>query len=353
MKANQIVLSLALILSTLFTPVKAKVPEFNNKPVEAVLEFYPNYTGHLLSVATVDHSYAYARQYRHTIVPADLAYLKDHIDLLKWSEGDEGMLTYFFVTFPGYVNPASKTHLAEYLTDLNSAVAARSFDSFKEKYAYFIREMDKWNGFNENTQIFSYAEEIQRLSGIWMNNYDRFRQEVWPEFEGYMVRLSAALNEKFDSWNLIREWEKRTGLTYDAPYYRVILSIGMNQDLCGKTFGYEKQCFGIQMDPKDLIHTVCRQAGLRMLSGLCASQYPAHDPSLCFMVYESMADYVTDQIFADLGLGEKITPRKRSNQDLYSIFDVIHQINPGIALSEVYAIALDTYSRASFASTGH
>ena len=341
---------LALTLGPLSQRGIAVVPESNRKNIEAVLEFYPNYTGHLLGAAQIGYSGSYARKYKQTVAAKDLDYLQTHAKLLQWSEGDEGILTYFFVTFPGYVNPASKKHLGEYLTDLNSAVAARNFDQFKDKYQYYIQELDLWNGFNENELIFAYRDEIQELSKIWMNNYDAFREEVWPVYEDQMSRLAQALNEKFDEWNLIRRWEKLTGLEYKAPSYRVVLSLGMENGPCFKSLGYDKQWCYFGNDPKQMIHQICQQTGLRMMACLCAGQYQDYNPNTCYQVYQSMAAYFTDQIFADLGLDQKIKSRQKTDRNLYSVFDVILNINPDIRINDMYAIALDTYTRASFAS---
>ncbi len=181
MKATRIFFLLALMLSLMSLQGEALNTEPNSKPIKAVLEFYPNYAGHLLGVARIGYDSPYADIFNHSINATDLTYLQEHADLIKWSEGDEGVLSYFFLTFPGYINPESKQELNQYLTALNSAVAQRSFDEFKQTYADDIEELDLWSGFNNNEQIFSYSDEIQSISKILMNNYDSFKTEVWPK----------------------------------------------------------------------------------------------------------------------------------------------------------------------------
>lgn len=348
MKATRFISLMALILSLLSLQGMALAPESNKKPVKADLEFYPNYAGHLLGVARIGYSSNYADKYQFSVNPIDLQYLKKHADLLEWSEGDEGILSYFFLTFPGYVNPASKNQLNEYLTDLNSAVAQKSFVQFKEKYKYYINELELWSGFNENKLIFNYSEEIQSLSKILMNNYDTYRQDVWPEQEAFMVRIANALNEKFDEWDLIRKWEKITGLEYLAPYYRVVLSNGIENGLSGKTLGYEKQWYFAGGDPKELIKSICQETGFRVLAGLCSQKYANYNPNICFEVYQTLAEYFTDQIFADLGLGDQLKTAS-SSSELYSIFDILSGMNPHLEVDQLYSIALDTYSRTKYA----
>lgn len=349
MKSPRVIFLLAIALSMCSFQGMSLVPESNKKPIKAVLEFYPNYVGHLLGVAQIGYHSSYGDKHKESILPEDLKYLKAHGDLLQWSDGDEGILSYFFLTFPGYVNPASKTQLAEYLTDLNSAVANKSFENFKEKYKYYISELELWTGFNENTLIFDYSEEIQMISKIMMNNYDAFRNLVWPEYYEKMEKLATALNEKFDEWNLIRRWEKLTDMKFEAPYYRIILSLGMENGPTGKALGYNKDWYYYGADPKILIRSVCHEAGLRILSSLCSDKYNNYHPNLCFEVYKSLSQYLTDQIMADLGLQNKIKQYSMHSSELYSIFDLILKVNPDFNVSQLYDVAINTYYRTNFA----
>lgn len=349
MKAICTVLFLALLTISGSITATASLPESNKKPIEAVLEFYPNYAGHLLGVAQIGYTSSYADHYKESVRAKDLKYLKDHADLLQWSDGDEGILSYFFLTFPGYVNPASKTHLAEYLTDLNSAVAQKSFSDFKEKYKYYIQELELWTGFNENDLIFQYADEIQEFSKILMNNYDAFRENVWPEYESYLNRLANAMNEKFNEWNLIKRWERITGLEFKAPYYRVVLSTGMENGPTGKALGYEKDWYYFGENPLVMMQNICQEAGLRILSGLCSNQYEKYDPRLCFEVYKTLSCYLTDQILKDLGLGEKFQPTNTVDSELYSIFDMLWLANPDLQINQLYDLAVATANRSIWA----
>ena len=123
MKERHFFVLVAIMLTTCSLQGMSFVPESSKKSIKAVLEFYPNYAGHLLGVAQIGYKSQYAEKYLESVKPTDLKYLKDHGDLLRWSDGDEGVLSYFFLTFPGYINPASKDQLADYLTDLNSAIS--------------------------------------------------------------------------------------------------------------------------------------------------------------------------------------------------------------------------------------
>ena len=325
------------------------MPESNEKPINAVLEFYPNYVGHLLGVAQIGYNSSYAYKHKESIYPKDLQYLMEHSDLLQWSDGDEGVLSYFFLTFPGYVNPESKIQLAEYLTDLNTAVAQRSFDNFKDKYKFHIHELELWSGFNENIQIFNYSEEIQEISKIMMNNYDGFKNLVWPQYDLHIQKIATALNDKFNEWNLIKRWEELTGLQFEAPYYNVVLSTGMENGPTGKALGYEKGWYYYGGDPEIMIKSICQETGLRILSGLCSDKYKSYDPNLCFEVYTTLSCYLTDQIMADLGLESKFKKSSVTSSQLYSIFDFLWEVNPNLEVRQLYDVALSTYNRTRYA----
>lgn len=349
MKAPRIFFLLALMASFLSLQGMSFVPESNDKPIKAVLEFYPNYAGHLLGVAQIGYQSSYAETYKESIYPKDLEYLRENADLIRWSEGDEGILSYFFLTFPGYVNPESKSELGSYLTDLNSAVAQQSFDEFKEKYQPYIENLELWSGFNENPLIFNYSEEIQSISKILMNNYDSFKTKVWPEYSAYMEGLANAMNEKFLEWNLIEKWETLTGMDFKAESYKVVLSTGMENGPTGKALGYEKEWYYYGDDPAEMIHSICQEAGLRILSGLCSEKYKKNNPLICFEVYKSLSHYLTDQIMADLGIDELNCRPGLVSSEIYSIFDLLWTVNPDMKVRELYNVAVDTYTRTKYA----
>lgn len=344
MRTICIIFVLALFVGPLSPKAIAVVPESNNKPVEAVLEIYPNYVGHLLGVAQVKSSNAYSREFRKTVYRNDFRYLKKNADLLEWTDGDEGILSYFFITFPAYINLTSKEELNDYLTALNSAVVVKSFDALKEKYNESVQNLDLWNGFNNNELIFSYGDEIQELSKIWMRNYDAYYSDVWPEQRYQISAVANAINQELESLNLINKWETVTELEYQADSYQIVLSRALKNNPEMKTLGYDKLWCHYCNNSNQMIKQICEDAGLRILAGLCSEKYQDYNPNVCFKVYQTMAQYFSDQILADLGLIKQIkTPGKEESQ-LYGIFNVIKEINPDIEVDQLYAVALDAFA---------
>ena len=349
MKERHFFVLVAIMLTTCSLQGMSFVPESSKKSIKAVLEFYPNYAGHLLGVAQIGYKSQYAEKYLESVKPTDLKYLKDHGDLLRWSDGDEGVLSYFFLTFPGYINPASKDQLADYLTDLNSAIAQKSFDTFKNKYEYYIEELELWTGFNENQSLFNYSEEIQTISKILMNNYDSFKEDVWPNETIQIQILADALNDRLQEWNLINRWENITGLKFDSPNYQVVLSMGMENGPTAKALGYDKDWYFYGDDPRWLVQNICEEAGFRILSKLCSDQYDNYDPRLCFEVYKTLSNFITDQILADLNIQHPSSLLKKDTSELYGIIDALWTMNSDRDINELYGNAIETFSKSDFA----
>ena len=249
------------------------------------------------------------------------------------------------ILVPGYINPESKQELNQYLTALNSAVAQRSFDEFKESYKDDIEKLDLWSGFNNNEQIFNFSEEIQSISKILMNNYDSFKTEVWPEYSQQLQSVADEMNMHFEEWDLIGQWEAKTGLEFNADEYLVVLSAGMQNGPSGKALGYNKDWYYFDEKSEDMMQQICREAGLRILHGLCSDQYLKYNPNVCFEVYNTLSLFLTEKIMKDLGICSDVACEKHKAYQLFSIFDILHEVNPGLKAGDLYTIALDTYSR--------
>jgi hypothetical protein len=345
MKAHKISMLAVLVLLTSVLQGFSLVPESNEKPVKLVVDFYPNYAGHLLGVAEIGYQSSYADTYHTSVKPKDLKYLKKNADLLRWEPGDEGPLTSVFITFPAYINPDTKEELAEYLHDLNSAIALQSFDSFYKKYYNAIKDLDKWNGFSVNSYIFDYEEEVQKISQVLMNNFDAFRYWVWPKESEQMHMLANSLNYQIKKLDLINRWEDITGLEYQAPSYEVALSIGMENGPTGKTLGYDKGWCYYGENLNNLVKRICQDTGRRLLVNVCCNKYKEYDPLLCYEVYEALNKYLSEQILSDAGVKYRTSGKLSGESDLFEIFEAIRQLDPGIDATNLYGIALNNYSK--------
>ncbi len=346
MKAQKISLLVTLMFLALAPQGFSYVPESNEKPVNVVVDFYPNYAGHLLGVSEIGYQSNYADIYQNSIKPKDLEYLRENPELLQWEPGDEGPLTSVFISFPGYINPDTKEALAEYLHDLNSAIAQKSFDLFYKKYNQAIVNLDSWCGFSLNSYIYEYEEEIQKISQILMNNFDNFKYWVWPKESRHMKILANSMNYQLKKLDLIKKWEEKTGIDFKAPSYQIILSAGMANGPTGKALGYEKGWCYYGENPDKLIQRICQDAGRRLLVNVCCNKYNEYDPLLCYQVYEALNKYMTEMILAEVGRKTQAGDALDRQDDLYRIFDSIMIMNPEIKANDLYAIALQNFSKA-------
>jgi hypothetical protein len=346
MKAQKISLLAVLIMLASVLQGFSTVPDFNEKPVKMVVEFYPNYAGHLLGVAEIGYKSNYADDYHVTVKPTDLKYLTENKELLRWENGDEGPLTNVLISFPAYMNIDSREKLGEYLQDLNSAIALKSFKSFYNKYSDHIKNLDKWCGFSLNSYIFDYEEEIQRISQILMNNFDNFRYWVWPKESERMQMLAQTMNYQLSKIDIIKKWEELTGLSYQAPAYNIAISTGMANGPTGKSLGYDKQWCWYGENMNSLVQRVCEDAGSRILVDVCCNKYKQYNPLVCYQVYEALNKYLAEKILQDAGIKYRYNKKLTGESDLYAIFDSILMTNPEIKANDLYSVALDDYSDA-------
>ena len=346
MRAHKISFLVILVLLAFAPQGFSSVSVTNEKPVQLVVDFYPNYAGHLLGVAEIGYQSNYADTYYQSVNRKDLRYLRSNAELLKWELGDEGPLTSVFISFPGYINPETKEELAEYLQDLNSAVAQKSFDDFYEKYHVYIKDLDQWCGFSVSDYIYDYEEEIQTLSGIFMDNFSAFKNWVWPIESKEMQVIANSMNYQLGKLDLISRWEDLTGLKYKATKYEVALSTGMANGPTGKALGYEKEWCYFGENKNALVSRICQDAGRRILFNVCCHSYNEYNPLLCFEVYEALNEYMTEIILDEADLKYRSGQLSNSQSNLFAIFDSIRNSSPEITASNLFAIALDDYSKA-------
>jgi len=236
--------------------------------------------------------------------------------------------------------------LAEYLRDLNEAIAQKSFDGFYDKYKSYIKDLDQWCGFSVNDYIFAYEEEIQTLSGIFMNNFDAFKNWVWPIESVEMKAVANAMNYQLNKLDLISRWENLTGQKYNAPKYEVALSTGMANGPTGKALGYEKEWCYYGENKNALVSRICQDAGRRLLVNVCCHNYEEYNPLHCFEVYEALNVYLTGIIMEEAGVKYRPGLSANSHSDMFVLFESIRSSNPDIKAKDLFVIALDDYSKA-------
>ena len=145
-----------------------------------------------------------------------------------------------------------------------------------------------------------------------------------------MEALARSMNYQLKKLDLISRWEEVTGLEFEAPAYEVVLSTGMANGPTGN----------------DLVHRICQDAGRRLLVNVCCEKYKEYDPLLCYQVYESLNKYLTNLILDEVGWKTRNRGNLSGQNDLYALFNSIMMESPGIKAMDLYAIALDDYSKA-------
>ncbi|NLG85267.1 MAG: hypothetical protein GX493_11825 [Firmicutes bacterium] len=115
-------------------PGGCKVPEGEAKRIVAVVEEFPNYLFHLLAAAEVGGAGGYPEAFRAAVHPDELAYLKEHEELLVWGMGRNAPLNYILVFIPAYLNLAGEDGLEEYFGLLEDAVSGNGLSAWFRRY---------------------------------------------------------------------------------------------------------------------------------------------------------------------------------------------------------------------------
>lgn len=237
-----------LILCLFIAAASLSVSAEPSKKITMVVEEWPNYIYHLMGVAKVGFDSDYADIYKDMIKPEDKEYLKNHKNLLTFSEGHEADLPYMMIFFPAYIRLESKNDFAEYFNLLNKGFKINNFSEFLQKYAAFIKKQKEWPPSPECNEEYlkslsKYKDVINELGKIYVRNYEIYNKKVWPAEKLKMDKIAKKLNDYLKDKNTILRWEKVTGLTFKFNEYQIVLCSAIKNGPSANSLGYERNIF--------------------------------------------------------------------------------------------------------------
>ena len=322
------------------------------KEIRIKYEIFTNYNAHLLGVAKIGFNSDYSKDYRHTINPEDLKFLQDNKSLLKWGNGQTNPLTNIFIFFPNYINLKSKSEISNYFNLLNDSVKSKSFDNFKKVYQSYISNLQNWSEPDLNPILFSYKIEIQKLSEIYINNYDRFVEEVWPIEKAKIQGKVQILNSRLSKLNFIELWDNFTNLKFQFNYYDIILSSGIKNGPTANSLGYEKNWFYYNNDTDWLIQFICHETGTHILINLLKQimidkkdNNFDEDFNIMYQAYENLCSFYNHFILKSAGLKHSYEMRDYDSVRFYKIFDRIFSKNKNISAEILYREGINEYKK--------
>jgi hypothetical protein len=195
------------------------------KEVKAVIEEFPNYIFHLLTLGGIVPEYPeYIYLYKDFILTDDQQYLYANRNLLAWGDGNSGPLTQLFLFLPGYINLQSQLDINEYFDLLNNSLKNETFNEFIQKYDFYFKDLELWGGPTDIASylqsFIQYTDEILRIGEIYKNNFQAYHLNVWPaEF----YNIEYVYKEK-PTVNIVN---------YDTTYHQIYTDIyNSNDNIC-------------------------------------------------------------------------------------------------------------------------
>lgn len=322
------------------------------KEIRVKYEIFTNYNSHLIGVAKIGFNSDYSKDYKHTINSEDFKFLQDNKSLLKWGDGKTSPLTNIFIFFPNYINLKSRSEISNYFNLLNDSVKSKSFDNFKKVYQSYISNLQNWFELDLNPTLFSYKNEIQKLSEIYINNYDRFVEEVWPIEKAKIQGKVQILSSRLSKLNFIELWENFTNLKFQFNYYDIILSSGIKNGPTANSLGYEKNWFYYNNDTEWLIQFICHETGTHILINLLKQilidkkdNNFDEDFNIMYQAYENLCSFYNHFILKSAGLKHSYEMRDYDSVRFYKIFDRIFSKNKNISAEILYREGINEYKK--------
>jgi hypothetical protein len=92
-------------------------------------------------------------------------------------------------------------------------------------------------------EYMAHTDTIVRLRDIIIGNYDNYIADVWPEERPKLERVAVAVNEIYDSFDRIGQWEEFTRLTFKFDVYCILLCSAIKNGPNANSLGYDRVVF--------------------------------------------------------------------------------------------------------------
>ena len=271
--------------------------------VSCVVEIIPSYMGHMLSIARVGFESDYSDRYSQSVKQEDINWLKENEDLLKWGNGKAGPLTGYGLFMLGYVSPDGPEGIESYYDSLLAMAKSADVSQLFKTFPSLERLHEIWGPLNDPRAIemlMALGGEIEQLKKIFVENWDCFTNEVWPQEKQKVCVQANEINKRLQEVNLIVNWENATGFTFQSDSYEYILSSGMKNGPRFNSLGYGRNW--VYYDIPLLLEGIVHEVGSHLLMRLQGELQNKYDFSFLYNIYETLCSYLTKMIFSDLGI---------------------------------------------------
>jgi len=318
-------------------------------PVKRILvglERGVNYIFHLVAVARAGFDSEYADTYRWSVRPNDVGLLEKHASELAFKDGHTGHLAGLLVFHPAYLGLSSREAFEEYFQLVVQGLAHNDYRPFLERYreghealrGWYVEVDEQWLARHE-----PYAEVVERLGRIYVSNYDRYENEVWPGQAREMQPVADKLSAHFAQRDIIDDWEKLTGRQFRGPDYRIVLCSAIKNGPTAVSLGHNRTVFyyGHGLDwMKDFIsHETGTHILIELLKEVVAScEYPF---DVAYTAYENLCRELNKRVLGRHQL--YAMPPNYNHARFEEIFARLKEKHPHNTPRELYYGALECF----------
>lgn len=318
----------------------------SKKEVKAVVEEFPNYIFHLLTLGKiVPEDSEYLSLYKDSISKKDQEYLYGNRNFLSWGDGSTGSLTPFFVFIPGYLNFQTQKEINEYFDLLSKTLKTGNFDVFISKYeAYFNRiklMFGDWDIKLNLQLIMKYSNVVTRLSKIYKKNYQIYHLKVWPQEKEKLEKRAKIINTELQERDLINFWEKLFGMKFKTDVYQIVLFSANQKGPNANSLGYDRNAFYYNQDIKSMVQFISHEVGTHLLIDdlykiLKMNRFEYID---VYKAYENLVEFYNAKYLFDEKplIGYDI-------EKYYKIYNDLYNLNKGINHKDLLIKVLEIYT---------
>jgi hypothetical protein len=275
------------------------------KPIVFTRRIGPNYLWHLLAVARIGYDSDYAERFAATVETEHIQVLERYASRLAFANDQGGDLTGFFTFLPSWLHVDSPSELARYFEVLRGCCRSGSLRAFEEAFG----SADWSDPFMRHVPgiVLSMAPDdlsaVDELSRVYMENYDRYADVVWPEAYSAMEKRETDLQAWADRRDYVAAWEATFSTEFIAPKYEIVLCYSNSNGPDYNSLGYSGNLFYYDKDCERTWQFVSHEVGTHLLYStmLAASQEESHSRASLYRAYEVMAMFFNRRV---LGLPE-------------------------------------------------
>lgn len=231
------------------------------------VELGVNYVTHLYTLAKAGFDDpAYVKQYASSLMPTSLEYLRANAELYSFYGRDQGPFADLLYFTPSYFNFETTEEFSDYFAAWDEAIKRKSHRPF-EQYTLHSQHMIRFFSADDQTwkqEILPLDRVFAKIGRIYVDNFDTYKKEIWPNIHPVLIRCSQVLNQMMEP-NLIEHWEECTGLQFEKEHYKIILYFAGQHGPSWNNLSLGKNSAFYNQDKEDMVAMASHEIGIHIL----------------------------------------------------------------------------------------